>query len=164
MFWDEFRDQTSSRVGGAPPRCCGKANTGPRVMYHDNITLGTSQKHSYGLIWASEGLSRPQRPNQTDNRKNESCVWHVGAGWKRPTSPEVIYRDNINLETSENTDSGSSGPLEASRGQPKQKIAPSAKVARRRSLTSAAGARRRMCHTSQVLSTAASAAAWFPTG
>ena len=37
-----LRGQTWSRVGGTPPRCCGRANTGPGVVTHDNVTLGTS--------------------------------------------------------------------------------------------------------------------------
>ena len=43
-----------------------KRLTRPEVIHHDNITLGISQKHSYGLIWASGGLWRPlkAKPNR----------------------------------------------------------------------------------------------------
>ena len=69
-----------------------------------------------GLIRAHSGLWRPLRPNQTDNGRNQSCVWQVGAGWKRPTGPEVMNHDNITQGRRENTHLGSSGPLEASGG------------------------------------------------
>ena len=39
---------------------------------------------------------------------------------KRPTCPEVINHDNITLGHPKNTYLGSSGPLEASRGQTKK--------------------------------------------
>ena len=89
------------------------------MINHDNITLGTSRKHSFGVIWASGGR---QRPNQTDNGRNNSCIWHVEAGWKRSTGLEVINHDNITLGHPENTDSETFGPLEASGGQTKQSM------------------------------------------
>ena len=109
---------------GHLPRCCGRADTGPGVIYHGNITLGTSRKHSFGgsfgLIWASGGLSRQ---NQTDNGRNQSCVWQVGAGWKRPTGPEVMNHDNITQGRPKNSDLGYLGlwgTLGASRDQTRQ--------------------------------------------
>ena len=56
-------------------------------------------------------------PDQTDNGRNRSCLWHTGAGWKRPTAPEVISHDNIAVGHPENTHLGSFGPLGASRDQ-----------------------------------------------
>ena len=43
-----------------------KRPTAPEVISHDNITLGTSRKHSFGPIWASWGLWRPleAKPNR----------------------------------------------------------------------------------------------------
>ena len=38
------------------PRCCGRANTGPGVIHHDNITLWDIPKT---LIWAHLGLWKP---------------------------------------------------------------------------------------------------------
>ena len=65
------------------------------------------------LIWASGGH---ESPNQTDNGGNQSCVWQVGAGWKRPTGPEVMNHDSITQGRPKNTHLRSSGPLEASGG------------------------------------------------
>ena len=73
---DDFGSKSSSRKSqevrlgpewaGHLPRCCGRANTGPGVIHHDNITLGTSRKHAFGLIWASGDLQRPVevKPNR----------------------------------------------------------------------------------------------------
>ena len=68
---------------------------------------------SFGPLGASGGL---QSPNQTDNGKLKSCVWHIGAGWKHPTGPEAVNHDDITLGTSQNTDSGSYEPLEVPGG------------------------------------------------
>ena len=61
---------------------------------------------------------KPVRPLEAkaDRSRSQSCVWHIGAGWKRPTGPEVMNYDNITLGRPENTHLGSSGPLEASGG------------------------------------------------
>ena len=48
---------------------------------------------SFGPLEASSGQTK------TDNGRNQSCVWHVGAGWKRPTGPEVMNHDNITVGT-----------------------------------------------------------------
>ena len=72
----------------------------PEGIHHDNIALGTSQntdRGSFGPLEASQGL---QRPNQTDNGRNESCLWHIGVGWKRPTCPGGIDHEQITLGTS----------------------------------------------------------------
>ena len=61
------------------------------------ISLGDIPKTQ---IWARLGLYRPLEADQTDNGGSESYVWHIGAGWKRPTGPGVINHDDIILETS----------------------------------------------------------------
>ena len=75
----------------------------------ENTHLG-----SFGHMGPSGGL---KRPNQTDNSRNQSCVWHIGADWKRPTGPEVMNHDNITQGRPDLTHLDSSGGLEASRGQ-----------------------------------------------
>ena len=47
------------------PDVVGRANTGLIVINHNDITLGTSQKYSFGLIWTHLGLWRPleAKPN-----------------------------------------------------------------------------------------------------
>ena len=72
----------------------------------------TRFRSEFGPLEASRGQTK-----QTMNYgRNQSCVWQVGAGWKRPTDPEVINHDNITQGRPENTHSRSSGPLEASGG------------------------------------------------
>ena len=53
------------------------------MINHGHITWGRPQKHDVGLIWASVGLQRPRRPNQTDNSRNKSCIGQIGAVCKR---------------------------------------------------------------------------------
>ena len=79
------------------------------MINHDNITLGTSRKYSFGLIWTHLGLLRPLEANS----RNESYVWHIGAGSKHQTAPEVINHDNITMGTSRNTHLGLWRPPEA---------------------------------------------------
>ena len=41
------------------PDVVGGLTWGHKVINHDNITLGTSRKYSFGLIWTHLGLWRP---------------------------------------------------------------------------------------------------------
>ena len=65
-----YRKSEEVRLGpewaGHLPRCCARANTGPRVINHDNITLRPSLKHSFGLIW---GLWGPLEASRGQTKK-----------------------------------------------------------------------------------------------
>ena len=76
-------------------------------------------------MWAHLGLLGPPEASRGQTKQTVVGIkviygTFIGAGWKRPTCPEVIHHDNIVWRHPENTDSASSGPLEVSRGQTKQ--------------------------------------------
>ena len=61
-----------------------KGLEGPRShisrQYHVRDVPKNTISGSFGPLEASRGL---QRPNQTDNSRNQSCVGHVGGVWKQ---------------------------------------------------------------------------------
>ena len=85
ILWEESRLHTWSRVERTHPLMLWKGQEDPRshISYHGNIKLGMSRKTPFRAHLASGGIQRLQRPNQTDNSRNQSCLRHVGGVWKQ---------------------------------------------------------------------------------
>ena len=54
-------------------------------------------------MWAHRSLLEPLEASRGLIKQavvGSKAEWHIGAGWKHPTRPEVIYHDDIALGTS----------------------------------------------------------------